>query len=120
MAWPCRRLGGVLSDQGVEAQVLGDVPEGRDGTEVADEGGVRLVALLQASEEVVGLAEVREDDGAWLAVDAPGFNDLPVGMAADSFGHQARHEISVYTRTDKSRAVRNVREMPTEMAPCGA
>src|SRR5262245_52674215 len=94
---------GMLSEQGVEAEVLGDPPEGRQGTEVADQCGVRAVGLLEAPEEVVGLAEVGQDDGSGFAVDSSALHDLPVGMSADRLGHQARHEISVYQYRHESR-----------------
>jgi hypothetical protein len=93
----------MLLEQGVDAKVLGDLPEGRHGTEVADERGVRPVELLEASQEVIGFAEVGQDEGSGLAVDASGLHDLPIGMTVNRLGHQARHEFSVYRHPDESR-----------------
>ena len=86
----------MLLEQGVEAEVLGDPPEGRHGAEVADRCGVRAVGVLEAPEEVIGLAEMGQDNGSGFAVDPSALHDLPVGMSADRLGHEARHEISVY------------------------
>jgi hypothetical protein len=96
-------FGSMLLEQGVEAEVLGDPPEGRHGAEVADQRGRGLAGLLEAPEEVVGLTEVGQDDGPGFAVDASGLHDLPIGMTADRLGHQARHEFSVYKQRDESR-----------------
>jgi hypothetical protein len=86
-------FGGVLLEQGMEVEILGDFPERRDGAKVTDQGSIGLVHLLKAKEQVVGLAEVGEDDRARLAVDASGFDDLPVGMAMNGLGSQTRHRI---------------------------
>src|SRR5262249_52401723 len=95
-------FGGMLLEQGVKAEVLGHPPEGRHGAEVADECGVRAIGLLEASEQVVGFAEMGQDDGSGFAVEPSALHDLPVGMTADRLGHEARHEISVYGHRNES------------------
>jgi hypothetical protein len=93
MTWPA--FGGMLWEQGVEAEVLGDPPEGRHGAEVADRCGVRAVGLWEAPEEVISLAEMGQDNGSGFAVDPSALHDLPGGMSADRLGHETRHGINI-------------------------
>src|SRR5262249_19837303 len=108
---------GMLLEQGVKAEVLGHPPEGRHGAEVADECGVRAIGLLEASEQVVGFAQVGQDDGSGFAVDPSALHDLPVGMSADDLVNQTRHEFSVYNHSNKSRDRADFAENTGENCP---
>ena len=87
---------GVLVDEGREVKVVGDFPEGGDSGRVTDGSRNGLGGLLEACEEVVGFAEMSEDDGTRFAVDAAGLDELPIGMSVDGFFLEAGHGVSVY------------------------
>src|SRR5262245_35866273 len=98
----------MVLDQASEVQVLSDLPEGRDGRGVPDHGLERFGAVLEACQEIVGLAQVGQDDGARLAVDPAGFDELPVGVTADGLFLEAGHKVSVY-KSDSDRQMERVR-----------
>src|SRR5262245_6262854 len=93
---------GMVLDQAGEVQVLCDLPECRDGGGVTDGGLEWLGALLEACQQIIGLAQVGQDDGARLAVDPAGFDELPVGMTADGLFLEAGHKVSVYNSDGES------------------
>jgi hypothetical protein len=87
---------GVLVDEGREVEVVSDFPEGGDGGGVTNGSLDGFGSLLQACEEVVGLAKVCQDDRARLAVDPAAVDELPVDMSAHGLFLEAGHILSVY------------------------
>ena len=54
--------------------------------------------MTESVEELIGGAEVSEDDLAWLAVDAAASDDLPVASSVNGLGNEAGHNrCSKYT-----------------------
>jgi hypothetical protein len=84
----------VVIDEFDQAELLGEVVEGRDAAEGGDTstGGFAL-GLLEALEQGVGRAQVLHDDGAGAAVHAPRFDEVIVGVSVDDLALDAGHDI---------------------------
>ena len=86
-------LGGVAVDVLDEAQARGDIEQGGAGSEVAHDGGFRLLGggVAQLAGNVVNATEVLLGDDLGLAVDTLALAHVVVRVAADDFLHEARH-----------------------------
>jgi len=87
-------FGGVVIDQFDQAELLGEVVEGRDAAKGGDPstGGFGL-GLLEALEQSFGRAQVLQNDGAGAAVHAPRFHEVVVGVSVDDLALDAGHDI---------------------------
>ena len=95
-----------------QTDLLSDIPQGGQGTELKDLGLDRLAGVLfQAFQEGVGGAQMEQDDGSGFAVDPSGFDDLPAGMTSGDFfldgGHFNQCIHTVTTCQEKNNQVHN-------------
>jgi len=81
----------MLVDEFADAKLLGELPKSDDGAEVADMGIKRLLAL-EPGKQVVGFAQMRQDNRPGLTVNASAFDNLPVMMSADGLPDEGRHK----------------------------
>jgi hypothetical protein len=65
-----------------------------------------MLSGLKAREQVVGFAEVGDDEDTGLAIDATGFDDAPIAVASNADALNARHVVSIYITTLASQGAR--------------
>jgi hypothetical protein len=88
----------LLIDDRDHVEFMGHVPQGGDGPELQDFAFERFAdSFLESTQKPFGGAEVHEHDGAGLAVDTAGFNDLPVRVSTAGLFLNSGHLESVYT-----------------------
>ena len=88
----------LLIDDRDHLEFLGHVPQCGDGAELDDFRLERFAgSFLESAQQPFGGAKMHEHNGARLAVNAAGFNDLPVRPATAGLFLNSCHNDSVYT-----------------------
>jgi hypothetical protein len=89
------RGGQVAIDGASDIEFAGECVEG-GGCAMRLRAQAQKLSGLKAGEQVVGLAQMGEDDDAGLAVDANGLDDAPVAVASNAHALDASHIVSIY------------------------
>ena len=58
-----------------------------------------MLSGLKARQQVVGFAQMGDDEDTGLAIDATGFDDAPIAVASNADALDARHVVSIYITT---------------------